>query len=68
MTMINAMANDLINSLDEIAFEPGPSDTKKLESIQNLLYQFSQVRDAMSIRADEATLEERQLYNGFIRG
>ena len=67
MTMVNAMANDLINSLDEIAFEPGPSDTKKLESMQNLLYQYSQINDAMSVRADEATLEETQLYNGFRR-
>ena len=67
MTMVNAMANDLINSLDEIAFEPGPSDTKKLESMQNLLYQYSQITDAMSIRADEATLEEKQLYEGFRR-
>jgi len=67
MTMVNAMANDLINSLDEIAFEPGPSDTKKLESIQNLLYQYGQIQDAMSIRSEEATLEERQLYEGFRR-
>ena len=67
MTMVNAMANDLINSLDEIAFENGPSDTKKLESIQNLLYQYSQIKDAMSIRADEATPEETQLYEGFRR-
>jgi len=60
-------ASDLINSLDEIAFEPGPSDTKKLESIQNLLYQYGQIQDAMSIRSEEATLEERQLYEGFRR-
>ena len=58
MTMIQAMANDLINSLDEIAFENGPSDTKKLESIQNLLYQYSQIQDAMSISMEEQHLEE----------
>ena len=53
MTMIQAMANDLINSLDEIAFEQGPSDSKKLESIQNLLYQYSQIKDALSMSAEE---------------
>ena len=58
MTMIQAMANDLINSLDEIAFENGPSDTKKLESIQNILYQYSQIKDAMSISIEEQHLEE----------
>jgi len=62
MTMIQAMANDLINSLDEIAFEHGPSDTKKLESIQNLLYQYSQIQDAMSI-----SMEEQHLQEGFRR-
>ena len=49
---------DLINSLDEIAFENGPSDTKKLESIQNILYQYSQIKDAMSIGMEEQHLEE----------
>ena len=48
-----SMERDLINSLDEIAFEQGPSDSKKLESIQNLLYQYSQIKDAMSIRQEE---------------
>ena len=62
MTMIQAMANDLIKSLDEIAFENGPSDTKKLESIQNLLYQYSQIQDAMSI-----SMEEQHLQEGFRR-
>ena len=62
MTMIQAMANDLINSLDEIAFENGPSDTKKLESIQNLLYQYSQIQDAMSM-----SMEEQHLQEGFRR-
>jgi len=58
MTMRQAMERDLINSLDEIAFENGPSDTKKLESIQNLLYQYSQIQDAMSISMEEQHLEE----------
>jgi len=62
MTMIQAMANDLIKSLDEIAFENGPSDTKKLESIQNLLYQYSQIQDAMSM-----SMEEQHLQEGFRR-
>ena len=56
--MINAMARDLINSLDEIAFENGTSDSKKLESIQNQLYQFSQIKDALSISMEEQHLEE----------
>ena len=49
----NAMAQDLINSLDEIAFEERTSDSSKLESIQNILYQYSQIKDAMSIRIEE---------------
>ena len=56
--MINAMARDLINSLDEIAFENGTSDSKKLESIQNQLYQYSQIKDALSISMEEQHLEE----------
>ena len=48
-----SIERDLINSLDEIAFENGPSDTKKLESIQNILYQYSQIKDAMSISMEE---------------
>ena len=60
--MREAMERDLINSLDEIAFENGPSDTKKLESIQNLLYQYSQIKDALSI-----SMEEQHLTEGFRR-
>ena len=60
--MREAMERDLINSLDEIAFENGPSDTKKLESIQNLLYQYSQIKDALSI-----SMEEQHLQEGFRR-
>ena len=60
--MRQAMERDLINSLDEIAFENGPSDTKKLESIQNLLYQYSQIKDALSI-----SMEEQHLTEGFRR-
>ena len=62
MTMREAMERDLINSLDEIAFEQGPSDSKKLESIQNLLYQYSQIKDAQSI-----SMEEQHLTEGFRR-
>ena len=57
-----SIERDLINSLDEIAFENGPSDTKKLESIQNLLYQYSQIKDAKSI-----SMEEQHLQEGFRR-
>jgi len=56
------MERDLINSLDEIAFEQGPSDSKKLESIQNLLYQYGQIMDARSI-----SMEEQHLPEGFRR-
>ena len=62
MTMRQAMERDLINSLDEIAFENGPSDSKKLESMQNLLYQYSQIMDAQSI-----SMEEQHLTEGFRR-
>jgi len=58
MSMINAIEKDLINSLDEIAFEERTSDKQKLESIQNLLYQFSQIKDAQSISIEEQHLEE----------
>ena len=53
-----SIEHDLINSLDEIAFEERTSDTKKLETIQNLLYQFSQIKDAQSISIEEQHLEE----------
>ena len=62
MSMEYSMERDLINSLDEIAFEQGPSDSKKLESIQNLLYQYSQIKDARSI-----SMEEQHLTEGFRR-
>jgi hypothetical protein len=57
-----SIEHDLINSLDEIAFENGPSDTKKLESIQNILYQYSQIKDALSM-----SMEEQHLQEGFRR-
>ena len=59
---------ELIRHLDAIAFEEGPSVENKLERIQSLLYQVDQIATANSIRADEATLEEKNLYDGFIRG
>ena len=58
---------ELIRHLDAIAFEDGPSNESKLIRMQNLLYQVDQIATANSIRADEATLEEKQLYNGFRR-
>ena len=57
-----SIEKDLINSLDEIAFEERTSDKKKLESIQNQLYQYSQIKDAQSI-----ALEEQHLQEGFRR-
>ena len=49
---MSTIEKDLINSLDEIAFEERTSDSSKLESIQNILYQYSQIKDAMSIRIE----------------
>jgi len=53
-----SIEHDLINSLDEIAFEDRTSDKQKLESIQNQLYQYSQIKDAQSISIEEQHLEE----------
>ena len=52
------MMRDLIDLLDSIAFEEGPSDDAKLNSIQGLLYQYSQIMDARSISMEEQHLEE----------
>ena len=57
-----SIETDLINSLDEIAFEERTSDKRKLENIQNILYQYSQIKDAMSIR-----IEEEQFTEGYRR-
>ena len=57
-----SIEHDLINSLDEIAFEERTSDKKKLENIQNILYQYSQIKDALSIQ-----IEEEQFNEGFRR-
>ena len=63
----NMTDQEVIKQLDAIAFEDGPNDKAKLIRIQNSLYKVDQMRTASSIRADEATLEERQLYEGFRR-
>ena len=55
-----SIEHDLIRTLDEMAFEEGTSDKKKLEHIQNVLYQYSQIKDAMS-------MEEEHLIEGFRR-
>ena len=57
-----SIEHDLINSLDEIAFEERTSDSRKLENIQNILYQYSQIKDAQSI-----SIEEQHLEKGFRR-
>ena len=57
-----SIETDLINSLDEIAFEERTSDKQKIESVQNALYQYSQIKDAMSIR-----IEEEQFTEGYRR-
>ena len=51
--MTSTLERDLIHSLDEVAFEEGTTDKQKIESVQSLLYQYSCIRDAMSIRAEE---------------
>ena len=58
MSMINAIEKDLINSLDEVAFEEGTTDKQKIESIQSALYQYSQIMDALSISAEEEYFNE----------
>ena len=50
---MRTIEHDLINSLDEIAFEERTSDKQKIESIQSLLYQYSQIKDAQSIQLEE---------------
>ena len=59
---MRTIEHDLINSLDEIAFEERTSDKQKIESVQNALYQYSQIKDAMSIR-----IEEEQFTEGYRR-
>ena len=55
---MSTLEKDLINSLDEIAFEERTSDSKKLENIQNILYQYSQIKDALSMSAEEEYFNE----------
>jgi len=45
-----SMELDLIKTLDEIAFEEGTQDSKKLESMQNLLYQYEQIQTYRSMQ------------------
>jgi len=49
------MESELIKSLDEIAFEEGTHDSKKLESMQNLLYQYEQM---MTYRSMQQSIED----------
>ena len=48
-----SMETELIHVLDTIAFEQRTCDEEKLNSIQNLLYQYEQIQTAKSIRAEE---------------
>jgi len=45
-----SMELELIKTLDEIAFEQGTTDKAKLESMQNLLYQFDQIQTHRSMQ------------------
>ena len=51
-------AMELIKVLDSVAFEEGTSDDQKLNSIQNLLYQFEQNQTARSISVEEEYFTE----------
>ena len=45
-----SMELELIKTLDEIAFEEGTSNIAKLESMQNLLYQYEQIQTYRSMQ------------------
>ena len=53
--------HELVQVLDKIAFEEGPSDASKVERIQNALYQVEQMRTAQSVRADEEQPNMRRM-------
>ena len=55
---MKSTALELIKVLDEIAFEQGTTDEQKLNSIQNILYQFEQNQTARSISAEEEYFTE----------
>ena len=50
-----SMELELIKTLDEIAFEEGTSNISKLESIQNLLYQYEQM---MTYRSMQQSIDD----------
>ena len=53
-----SMETEFIKVLDSVAFEEGTTDEQKLNSIQNLLYQFEQIQTAKSISAEEEYFTE----------
>ena len=72
LSMINAIEKDLIKSLDEIAFEEGTSNISKLESMQNLLYQYDQILTHRSMQesfksSKHTNAEEEYFKEGFRR-
>ena len=48
-----SMETEFIKVLDSVAFEEGSTDEQKLNSIQNLLYQYEANLTAASLRAEE---------------
>ena len=48
-----SMETEFIKVLDSVAFEEGTTDEQKLNSIQNLLYQYEANLTAASLRAEE---------------
>ena len=53
-----SMETEFIKVLDSVAFEESTTDEQKLNSIQNLLYQFEQIQTARSISAEEEYFTE----------
>ena len=49
---------ELIHALDTIAFELHTSDEEKLQSIQNMLYQYEQMVTAQSVYAESGEVLE----------
>ena len=53
-----SMETELIHALDTIAFEKTTTNEEKLQSMQNLLYQYEQIQTAQSIAFEEQHLQE----------
>jgi hypothetical protein len=54
--------SELIHALDTIAFELHTSNEEKLQSIQNLLYQYEQMVTAQSVYAESSEEYDTAMY------